>query len=122
MKDRIKKLRKELELNQTDFGEKIGVKQTTVAGYENGARQPIDAVINSICREFNVNEEWLRSGNGEMFKHLNRQQKIAKFSADLFKEEKDSFKSRLLIALSDLDESDWEALEKIAKKIAEKRD
>lgn len=68
MKDRIRQLRKELGLNQTEFGCKIGVKQGTVAGYEIGTKNPMDAVVISICREFNVNEEWLRNGTGEMFK------------------------------------------------------
>lgn len=120
MKERIKELRKSLGLNQTDFGEKIGVKQTTIAGYENGSRQPIDAVINSICKEYRVNEEWMRYGTGDMFVHLNRQQKIAQFSADLFRSEEESFKSRLIMALAELDEEDWVLLEKVAKKIAKK--
>lgn len=67
MNERIRELRKSLGLNQTEFGEKIGVKQGSIAGYESGARTPIDAVLYSICREFNVNEDWLRNGNGEMF-------------------------------------------------------
>lgn len=67
MKDRIRQLRKELGLNQTEFGERISVKQGSVASYESGARTPIDAVVTSICREFNVNEEWLKYGTGEMF-------------------------------------------------------
>lgn len=66
MNERIKELRKALQLNQTEFGSRIGVKQTTVAGYENGTRVPLDAVISSICREFDVNEDWLRNGEGEM--------------------------------------------------------
>lgn len=70
MNERIKELRKQLELSQKDFGGRIGVKQTTVAGYENGTRVPIDAVINSICREFNVSEIWLRTGKGQMFNEL----------------------------------------------------
>lgn len=64
MNERIKKLRLALNLNQTEFGLRIGVKQTTVAGYENGSRAPIDAIITSICREFGVSEEWLRTGTG----------------------------------------------------------
>lgn len=64
MNERIKKLRLALNLNQTEFGLRIGVKQTTVAGYENGSRAPIDAIITSICREFGVSEEWLRTGAG----------------------------------------------------------
>lgn len=67
MKDRIRQLRKELGLNQVEFGLRIGVKQGSVAGYESGARIPLDAVITSICREFNVSEDWLRNGTGDMF-------------------------------------------------------
>lgn len=72
MNERIKLLRKALELNQTDFGARIGVKQGTVAAYESGARVPLDSVIVSICREFGVSESWLRSGEGEMFLQLSR--------------------------------------------------
>lgn len=70
--ERIRKLRKILSLNQTEFGNRIGVKQTTIAGYETGAKNPLDSVILSICREFHVNESWLRTGEGgdeNMFIH-----------------------------------------------------
>lgn len=68
MKERIRQLRKTLKLNQSDFGKKVGVKGNTIGNYELGLRSPSEAVIFSICREFNVNEQWLRNGNGEMFK------------------------------------------------------
>lgn len=117
MKDRIRLLRKELKLNQTDFGERIGVKQASVAGYEAGIRTPLDAVITSICREFNVSEDWLRTGKGEMFLPTTRDDEIAKMTTDLFKEEEDSFKTRLILTLSKLDENEWALLEKIAKEL-----
>lgn len=121
MKDRIKLLRKELKLNQTDFGERIGVKQASVAGYEAGIRTPLDAVITSICRvDWHgnlVNEDWLRTGNGEMFLPPTREDEIAKMTSNLFKEEESSFKSRLILALSRLDEDEWAVLEKIAKEL-----
>lgn len=78
MKDRIRQLRKELGLNQTEFGERIGVKQTTIAGYETGAKNPMESVVLSICREFNVNEDWLRNGTGEMFLEIKESSIIAK--------------------------------------------
>lgn len=68
MNERIKKLRKYLDLTQKEFGERIGIKGNTIANYELGRNEPIDAVISLICREFNVSEEWLRNGTGEMFK------------------------------------------------------
>lgn len=64
---RIKKLRKTLDLTQEAFASRIGVKRNTVATYEIGRNVPLDAVVANICREFHVNEEWLRTGNGEMF-------------------------------------------------------
>lgn len=83
MKERIRQLRKELGLNQTDFGERIGVKQGSVAGYESGARTPIDAVITSICREFDVNEDWLRTGEGEIFKERSPSDEVGYYVEDL---------------------------------------
>ena len=67
MNERLKKLRKSLDLTQKTFAERIGTKQNTVATYEMGRNIPSDPVIFSICREFNVNEEWLRTGSGTMF-------------------------------------------------------
>lgn len=68
MKDRIKKLRKYLDMTQQEFADRIGVKRNTIGQYEIGRNEPIDMVINLICREFDVREEWLRTGEGEMFK------------------------------------------------------
>lgn len=65
--ERIKKLRKSLDLTQQKFAERIGIKGNTVAQYELGRNEPIDAVLSLICREFNVNKEWLQTGIGEMF-------------------------------------------------------
>ena len=65
--DRLKRLRKELDLTQEAFASRIGSVQNTITGYESGRRNPSSPVISLICREFDVNEEWLRSGTGEMF-------------------------------------------------------
>ena len=67
MNSRIKKLRKELDLTQEKFGARISVKGNTVAQWESGRNEPPDSAITFICREFNVREEWLRNGTGEMF-------------------------------------------------------
>lgn len=114
MKNRIKSLRKNLNMNQTDFGSKIGLKQTTIAGYETGSREPNDAVILSICKEFNVNENWLRNGVGEMFNKRTKDQKIADFIGDIFLEEEESFKRRFVSMLADMDEDQWDLLAKMA--------
>lgn len=67
MNERIKKLRKALDLTQQEFADRLNIKRGTMANYEIGRNAPIDAVISLICREFNVSEIWLRTGEGEMF-------------------------------------------------------
>lgn len=67
MNERLKELRKHLNLTMEKFGEKLGVGKTAISGIESGRRNPSDQLLKSICREFNVREEWIRTGNGEMF-------------------------------------------------------
>lgn len=111
MKDRIKKLRKALDLTQQEFADRIGIKRNSYANYETGRNTPIDAIIVSICREFNVNEEWLRNGTGEMFKS-DRDTAIVRLENLLASEPDDSFKHHLINKLADLSPSEWNSLEK----------
>lgn len=67
MHERIKKLRKALDLTQEKFASRIGVKRNTIATYESGRNEPVDSVVSLICREFHVSESWLRDGIGDMF-------------------------------------------------------
>lgn len=117
MKDRIKSLRKSLDMTQQEFADKIGLKRNSVASYEIGKNYPMDTVIKSICREFNVNEEWLRTGEGEMFEELTEQQKIIKYTALLLKD-KDSAVANaiqtLIVTYEQLDDASKATLEKIA--------
>lgn len=65
--ERIKKVRRSLDLTQQEFADRIGSKRNTVATYEMGRTDPSAAVVSLICREFGVSETWLRTGAGEMF-------------------------------------------------------
>lgn len=118
MNERIKKLRKELDLTQQEFADRIGSKRNTIAKYESGDNSPSAAVVSLICRTFNVNETWLRTGEGEMFVQKSRMDTIAEFAADLFNTDM-KFKRDLIETLAQLDESSWIELEKIAKKFIE---
>ena len=118
--ERIRELRKILDLNQTEFGTRIGIKQGSIAAYESGARTPMDTVILSICREFNVNETWPRTGEGEMFAPMSRSETIAQFAGELMRDEDESFRRQLIEALAQLDEKEWEVLEGIAKRLTKK--
>lgn len=96
MNERIRKLRKFLNLSQTEFGNRIGVKQGSIASYESGARMPLDSIIVSICREFNVNKEWLETGEGEMFVKIPEEDETAALVFSLLGPDKDSFHSLVI--------------------------
>ena len=117
LNERIKKLRRSLDLTQQEFAEKIGIKRNSLANYETGRNTPIDAILISICREFNVNEEWLRTGTGEMFLPSDRKSDIAKLTKQLLDEEDDSFKNRFISMLANLSVEEWEFLEKRAREL-----
>lgn len=118
MKDRIKAIRKHYDLTQAEFGDRIGVKGNTITNYENDLRNPSDAIIVSICREFNVNEEWLRTGNGEMFIPVSKSDLIADMMSDVLKCDEDAFKRRLISALARLDYDGWNNLERLIDMIS----
>ncbi|WP_176255368.1 helix-turn-helix domain-containing protein [Enterocloster alcoholdehydrogenati] len=120
--ERIKKLRKDLDLTQQKFGERLGIKGNTVAQYELGRNEPIDAVLSLICKEFHVNEEWLRTGSGNMFVEQSDDAQIASFIGDILKDEEESFKRRLISGLAALDQNGWDVLEKFLDSIQKKKD
>lgn len=111
MNERMKQLRKTLGLTQQDFADRLGIKRGAIANYEIGRNEPIDAVVSLICREFDINEDWLRTGEGEMFLTLDRDDQIARWAGTVLRDEGDTFKKRFVAALSQLEERDWVALE-----------
>ena len=102
MHERLKKLRKALDLTQQKFADKIGMKQNTIAQYEIGRTVPSDAIIFS----------------GEMFLQSNRNADIARLTKELLSEESDSFKNRFISMLANLSVTEWEFLEQKAKELA----
>lgn len=115
--DRIKEIRKGANLTQQKFAERIGTKQNTVAQYEIGRNVPMDPVITAICREFNVNEVWLRTGDGDPFQEESRQEQIMKFAVQTIKGS-DDFRKQFVAMLAKMDAEDWEALAKLFNKLA----
>lgn len=117
MKERLRQLRKALDITQQEFADRIGIKRNSYANYETGRNTPIDAIILSICREFNVNEEWLRTGEGEIFEELTEQQKILKYTALLLKDKDSAIANAiqtLIVTYEQLDDASKATLEKIA--------
>ena len=117
MNERIKAVRAALGLSQQEFAEKIGIKRGAVANYEVGRNEPIDAVVSLICKTYNVNENWLRTGDGEMFIQISRDQEIMDFVADTMQDDEDNFRRRFLLALARLPSERWADIEAFAKQI-----
>lgn len=122
MNERLKKLRKSLDLTQQKFAERLGVKRNTVGQWECGINALTEQVIISICREFDVNETWLKTGEGNMFIELTKEEEIASFIGEVLRDEDDSFKKRLISGLAALDETGWEVLENFLNSIQKKED
>lgn len=121
MNERIKGLRKSLSMTQEEFSKRIGLSRNFIAQVEIGTKTPSDRTISDICREFNANEEWLRTGNGKMFKSRTREQEIGAFVNEVMELNDDSFEKKLVSALARLEPKDWECLESIAKKLLDEK-
>ena len=118
MHERVRLLRKHLNLTLDAFGQRIGITMAAVSNIENGRSNPSNQVVLSICREFHVNEHWLRTGEGEMMEQINEDQDLAEWMGELLHDCPDSFRRRFISVVSKLDTKGWEVLEQIADELA----
>lgn len=117
MNERIKAIREALGLSQTVFAQKISVSRSAVCKMESGENSPSDQTIALICKELSVNEEWLRSGTGEMLKK--KDGSFTELLSELDDSDDDFIKSLITVYMG-LDEDSKEALRKIARGMSEK--
>ena len=120
MKNRIKEIRTEVGKSQTDFAKKISVSRSAVCKMESGENLPSDQTIHLICKEFNVNEDWLRYGTGEMFVNKSLEQELIDFTADMLLGG-DDFKKRLITGLAKLNDEQWDMLESLIDVISQQK-
>ena len=116
---RISTVIKSSGLTKTAFSKKIGLSQPFVSQLASGDASPSDRTIVDICREFGVNERWLRTGEGEMKQKLTRNQEIAEFMGVVMHDPDDSPRKRFVSIISKLSVDEWQLLAEIAKKMAE---
>ena len=119
MNNRIKELRKSLGLNQKEFGEGINLSKSQIACYENGSRNVTDRSISDICEKYNVNEEWLRHGIGEMFKPEPEIDELA-YLMGMFisNNSEDESRTKIIQAMLSLDDDGWKFIEGLVERIA----
>lgn len=120
MNIRIAEVRKAVNLTQEKFAAQLGLSRNFLWMIEKGDRVPSDRTIADICREFNVNENWLRTGEGEMFNP--QDEKLAVFVGSLVSDDSEPFKRRMVELLADLTPEEWKLLEKMAERLTKKEE
>lgn len=114
---RLKELRKALHLTQQDFAFRLGISRNNIATYEIGKSRPGDAVISLICREFGVNETWLRTGEGEMFAPVDPENQLMEWAGRVLADSSDSFRARFVRMMMRLTDKEWAVLEEKARQL-----
>lgn len=117
MNERIKELRKRLNLTQQEFADRLSIKRGAVANYEVGRNTPSDSVIALICREFNVSERWLRDGEGEMFLPQDDAAELMMLAGRFLGSEPTEFQQRFARMILSLPPEGWELLERKAREL-----
>lgn len=124
MNERFKELRKALGLTQSEFGKILGLSTSGVSDIESGRRKVTEQhlIMLSNYKKKIINTEWLRTGDGEMFVKMDREAELMTWAGSVLGSVDESFKKRFVKMLSELDDRDWETLEKIALKLHNKED
>lgn len=119
MNERIKQVRLKFDLTQSEFGERIGITKSSVSTIESGKSNPSDQTIRSICREFSVNESWLRTGEGEPFSPPDRKEALEALINERFSNRPPEFRRDLVQVLLrfDPEKPEWAILEAIVHQL-----
>lgn len=116
--NRIAKIIEAKGIKKVQFASQINVDQSYISQLTSGKKTPSDRTVADICREFNVSESWLRTGEGEMFVEKTESEELSAFFGDLLKDEPD-FRHRLIAAMSRLTLDEWKVLERLATEAVE---
>lgn len=106
MNERFREVRKCLNLSLDKFGERIGISSASCSRIETGINNPSKQTILTVCNEFGVNEEWLRTGEGEMFRRKTVKEELMEFVGDIIDEDDDT-RMRFILALSKIPPEHW---------------
>lgn len=117
MQTRIKLVRQHNKLSQTAFGERLGVSRDVVNNWEQGRVVPNNMAIQIIASKFGISEQWLRTGEGEMFAARSLDQELAALAESLMKESDESFRKRFIAALLQLPPEFWPELERFVESL-----
>ena len=119
MNERISEIIDALKMSKTAFAEKLNVSQAFISQVCSGAKRPSDRTVSDICSKFNVNEEWLRTGEGSMFVEMTRDEVINQYLGELIKstDPEGDFQKRFVRALAQLSADEWKMIESFVESI-----
>lgn len=117
--ERFRLLRETKGLSQEDFASGIHRTRSEIKNIEYGKTTPKEEVIQSVCAAYGVNESWLRTGEGEIFKPVSKDAELAAFLGDIMHGETADFRRRLVAALARFGPEEWELLERMVNHLAE---
>lgn len=123
--NRLKEVRRQFEKTQTEWAEMLGVSRDTINNIENDRLkkpQQYDPLYKLVTEKFGVSYSWLKTGEGEMFLPSTKSEEIANFASQIINDENAKFKRRLVLALSQLNDDQWDAIEAVVNKIIEQED
>ena len=118
---RIADIIRESGLSKTAFSRRVGLSQPFVSQLANGAAVPSDRTILDICREFNVSERWLRTGEGEMFVQLSREEEITRFAMEVIRDPASEFQRQLIATMARLEPAQWKLMEQMLDQLLQQR-
>lgn len=119
MKERIREIRKNLRLTMEEFGKRLGVTKVTISRLESGVNNVTDQMFTSICREFNINEDWLRNGTGNMFKEKDFEVELMEWAGRTLGGSSTAFKKGFVSMLMRLKDDEWLLLQEKLREILE---
>lgn len=117
--ERFRQLRKQKDMSQESFAQGIHRTRSEITNIEYGKTIPKEEVIQSVCAAYGVNETWLRTGEGEMFKPVSKDAELAAFLGDIMHGETADFRRRLVAALARFGPEEWDLLERMVSRLAE---
>lgn len=118
--ERIKEVRKHLDMSQEEFGASLGVSRNVIKNYDIGKVEPTQLFIDHLISKYNVNPIWLETGEGEMFREASMSEDLVDFVGRVSSLPDDDFKKRFAHAIARMSEDDWEGLERFMDNLLNK--
>ena len=117
--ERLQKARKALHVTQVEFGESLGITQSAISAVESGKVKLTDRLAQLIQSNYNINVEWLRTGEGEMLVEPSEDEQLAQFVGEVLAGRPDDLRRAFLVAMAQLDENGWNSLAGFARTVYE---